>query len=390
MLDKKFSTQNLIDFLLICLLSLTYAGISSGIFFGFRVVDILIFLGLIYKSRVKINLTLWLMIGLWFSSLIASTILGVYSEEPYIISDLRFFSVFGLGILLAYSLAKNTNVKVEYVYYTIIVFTLLMYFAIPFSDSLRFYYIPESYQSEEHLNTIFGPSIVLLNYLFIYLVLKDRNRPFIFYAVFVLAAVLIYLMRISRQDLVIMLALFAWSIGYRLIFNIKISYIILGVLAGILASVYIFQSNNERIQGMLNPKADTSFNYRIISNNSFLEQFDRSPTINKALGFGMGSTFIFHYNEYLGRRDLNILDNTPLTVMMKIGYIGLVLYFLLVLYPMLYLNWHQRIILFFPIILSMLLFNHALYNVLYIIGIYYVSFRLMHEKNKVLELKTNE
>lgn len=385
MLDKKFSTHSLIDLLLICLLSLTYAGISSGIFFGVRVVDILILLGLIYKSRVKININLWLMLGLWFISTTASTVVGFYFKEPYIISDLRFFSTFGLGVLLAYSLAKNTDVNIEYAYYIIIVSTLLMYLIIPYFDSIRFYYIPESFQKEEHANTIFGPSTVLLNYLFIYLVFKKKNLPFIFYAAYIVTTILIYKLRISRQDLVIMSGLFVWSIGYRLIHNIKITYLLLSIAVGLIASLYVFQASNKRTQGIVNPTADTSFNYRVISNNDFLKQFNRSPTIKKALGFGMGSTFIFHYNEHLGRRELNILDNTPLTILMKTGYMGLTLYFLILLYPMLYLNWHQRIVLIFPIILSMLLFNHALYNVLYIIGIYYVSFRLMHENNKLLE-----
>lgn len=376
MFDKKISSQSIIDFVLICLLSLSYAGISSGIFFGFRVVDILIVLGLIYKSRTKIGLLTWILMGLWFGSIAISTLVGIQEGALYLVSDLRFFVVFGLGVLLAITLAKNRRLNIEYIYYALIIGTLIIYHIIPYLPFIRFYYIPESFQSEEHINTIFGPSTVLISYLFIYLVFKDRNRHFIFYFSYLLAALLIFRLRISRQDLIIMLILFAWSIGYRLIYRIKLTYLLI-ILVGSLASlVFIFQSDNERIKGILNPTADTSFNYRVISNADFLEKFRRESTINKAFGFGMGSTFIFHYNEYLGRRELNILDNTPLTILLKSGYLGLAIYILIVLYPMLYLNWHQRLLLLFPIVLSMFLFNHALYNVLYIFGVYFVTFRI--------------
>lgn len=368
------------DGVLICLLSLTYAGISSGVFFGIRVVDILIVLGLIYKSRTKIGLPTWILMGLWFGSIAISTFMGALEGAAYLVSDLRFFVVFGLGVLLAITLAKNRSLKVEYIYYALIIGTLVIYHIIPYLSFIRFYYIPESFQSEEHLDTIFGPSTVLISYLFIYLVFKDRNRHFLFYFSYLLTAILIYRLRISRQDLIIMLLLFAWSIGYRLIYRIKLTYLLVIVAGSIASLVFIFQSDNERIQGIVNPKEDSSYNYRVISNTDFLEKFKQESTIKKAFGFGMGSTFIFHYNDYLGRRELNILDNTPLTILLKSGYLGLLIYILIVLYPMVYLNWHQRLLLLFPIVLSMFLFNHALYNVLYIFGLYFVAFRLKEHR----------
>lgn len=380
MLDRKINTQALIDILLIFLLSLTYAGISSGIFFGIRVVDILILIGVVYKFRSKIGLPVWIMVGLWLISLIISTIIGKVDEAPYLISDLRFFLVFVLGVLLAISLGKNIKVNLEIVFYALIASTLVIYLFIPFVPQMRFYYIPESYQSEEHLNTIFGPSVVLINYLFIYLVFQNRNRKFYFYLTYIFATILIYTLRISRQDLVIMFLLLMWSLGYRFIFNIKLSYLLLIGITCLGSFVFIIQTENERVKGILNPAKDTSFNYRVISNADFLKQFNNAPIVNKAFGFGMGSTFIFHYNEFLGRRELNILDNTPLTIMLKTGYVGLIIFIFILFYPMKYLNWHQRIVLFFPIVLSMFLFNHAMYNVLYIFGVYFISFRLKEEK----------
>lgn len=380
MFDKKISSQSILDFVLICLLSLTYAGISSGVFFGFRVVDILIVLGLVYKSRTKIGLPTWVLLGLWFVSIVLSSFMGIIEGAPYLVSDLRFFVVFALGVLLAITLAKNKRLKIEYIYYALIIGTLIIYHIIPHISFIRFYYIPESFQSEEHLNTIFGPSTVLISYLFIYLVFKDRNRHFLFYLSYLLAAILIFRLRISRQDLIIMLLLFAWSIGYRLIYRIRLTYLLVIAAGSVASLIFIVQSDNERIKGITNPTKDTSYNYRAISNADFLEKYKREPAVTKAIGFGMGSTFIFHYNEYLGRRELNILDNTPLTILLKSGYLGLFVYILIVLYPMIYLNWHQRVLLLFPIVLSMFLFNHALYNVLYIFGVYFVAFRLKEQR----------
>ena len=320
MLDKKISTLTLIDSILICLLSLTFAGISSGIFFGVRVVDILIVLGLVYKSRIKIGLPTWILVGLWLGSIAISSLVGVLDGALYLVSDIRYFIIFGMGVLLAITLAKNRSLNVLYIYYTLIFGTLFLYYIIPHIPFIRFYYIPESFQSDEHINTIFGPSTVLINYLFVYLVFQNRNRSFFFYLTYLLAALLIFNLRISRLDLVIMLLLFTWSIGYRLIYNIKLRYLLVIAAAFVVGIVYVLQTDNQRIKGIINPKEDTSYNYRVLSNNDFLEKYRRKPAINKAFGFGMGSTFIFHYNDYLGRRRLNILDNTPLTVLLKSGY----------------------------------------------------------------------
>lgn len=386
MLDKKYPTQALVDSLLICLLSLSYAGISSGVFFGIRTVDILIVLGLIYKSRIKIDRYLWILVGLWFASISVSTLVGLLSKTPYLASDLRFFLVFGLGVLLAYSMSKNIQVKVEYIYYTLIVGTILIYVLIPLFPALRFYFIPESFQQEEHLNTVFGPTTILISYLFIFLVFKDRNRNLLFYLSYLASALLIFNLRISRQDLVIMLLLLFWALGYRFIYSIKIRYIL--IVGGLMLAgmAYILKTQDNRVLGILHPTEDTSFNYRVISNADFKEMFKEEPVLNKAFGLGMGSTFIFHHNEYLGKRELNILDNTPLTILMKSGYLGLGVYLLILLYPMFYLSWHQRLVLFFPIVLSMFLFNHALYNVLYIFGLYYVAFRLREERKQSSKL----
>src|SRR5699024_10811613 len=338
MLDKKISSAILIDSILICLLSLTYAGISSGIFFGIRIVDILIVLGLVHKSRTKIGLPTWILIGLWLGSIAISSLVGVVDGTLYLVSDLRYFIVFGLGVLLAITLAKNRGLNVLYIYYALIFGTLFLYYIIPYISFIRFYYIPESFQSDEHINTVFGPTTVLINYLFIYLVFQNRNRSFFFYLTYLFAALLIFNLRISSLDLVIMLLLFTWSIGYRLIYSIKLTYLLVLAAAFVVGIVYVLQTDNQRIKGIIKPKEDTSFNYRVLSNNDFLEKYKREPAINKAFGLGMGSTFIFHYNEYLGRRRLNIIDNTPLTILMKSGYVGLIVYVLIVLYPMVYLN----------------------------------------------------
>ena len=244
MFDKKISSQSILDFVLICLLSLTYAGISSGVFFGFRVVDILIVLGLVYKSRTKIGLPTWVLLGLWFVSIVLSSFMGIIEGAPYLVSDLRFFVVFALGVLLAITLAKNKRLKIEYIYYALIIGTLIIYHIIPHISFIRFYYIPESFQSEEHLNTIFGPSTVLISYLFIYLVFKDRNRHFLFYLSYLLAAILIFRLRISRQDLIIMLLLFALSIVYRLIYRIRLTYLLVIAAGSVASLIFIVQSDN--------------------------------------------------------------------------------------------------------------------------------------------------
>src|SRR5699024_4788316 len=372
MLNKKIPKYIHSDAILLFLLSLTYAGLSSGVFFGIRVVDILLLAGILFKSKVKVDLTIWTLLILWFVSVGISTYVGFADHTPYLLSDLRFFISFGLGVFLGASMGKQTTVNLEHVFYALLVGSLLIYVIIPYLPTLRFYYIPKIFQSQEHENTIFGPSMVLINFLYAYLIFKNRDRPVWFYLVFIVFTLLIFAMRISRLNLVIMLGLVAWSIGYRLIYRIKLTHLLLGITACLAGLIYITQTQNERIKGIFNPSEDTSYNYRVLTNSAFLNQLAHADGTHKAFGFGMGAVFVFHYNEYLGMRVLNILDNTPITILLKSGYVGLALYVLILLYPLIYISWHKRLVLIFPFVLTMFLFFHALFIVLYIFGMFFI------------------
>lgn len=381
MQNNNLSLKVSVDSLIIILLSISYAGISSNVFLGFRVVDILLMAFFIYKLGSKFKLSFFIVLLFWFSSVLISTYIGIKDETKYLLSDLRFFSVLGIAAFIGYSLGSESKINFEKVYYRLLIFTAAIYILIYFLPFIRQFYVPASFLVEEHQNTIYGPSVVIINFLYVYLVLKDKNRTLLFYASYLLFAVFIYSLRISRQDLVIMLVFFAWSLIYSVHTKIKLKHIVGAAILGISFLFFLYYNQNERIQGIFNPTQDTSFVYRILSNDAFLEKFHYAPIENKIFGMGMGSSLPFFFNEWFGIRWFVLLDNTPLTLLMKVGFYGLLAFLLLVYYPIKGLSIHKKLILLFPILFSMFLFSHAIYNLLYVFGLYLVSIKLSREKS---------
>jgi hypothetical protein len=374
-LIKPNSLKN-INELIILLTSVLYAGISSNVFLGFRVVDFLIIIFFTLKIRVRTDKNIFTFFTLWIISIIISTILGVFYKAPFILSDFRFFLTFALAGYVGYSVGISSSFNIEKLFYKLMFITLLVYCIIPFIDFIRFYYIPESFQKEEHSKTIFGPSTIIINYLFIYLVLINRIRPLKFYITYVAFALVIYYFRISRTDLAIMLLLLFWSVAYRFGDKIKVKHIALGTIFGVGLSLFFIFNNNERIKGMFNPSEDTSFVYRILSNGAFMDQYEEANVLIKTFGFGIGSVINTHFNDWFGDIRLTILDNLPLTIMMKTGMFGLIVFLFILFYPLKGMKFKVSIILLFPILLSAALFSHVIYNLLYIFGFYFICFKL--------------
>lgn len=361
---------------ILLLLSVTYAGISSNVFFGFRVVDFLILIFFLLKLKRRIGLNIIIIFSLWIISIMISTIVGVVNKTPFIASDIRFFLVFVLAAYIGYSIGKQSSINMNSLFYKLMFFTLIIYFIIPLFDLLRFFYIPESFQKDEHSNTVFGPSTIIVNYLFVYLVLVNKNRSFWFYSSYLIFAITIYSFRISRTDLALMVLFFVWSILYRMGDQIKAKHVLLTIVLFILGVVGLYVNDNERIQGLFNPSEDSSFIYRILSNNEFLRQFHDAPIIKNIFGFGIGSTIDTRFNDWFGNITLTILDNGPLTVIMKTGIFGLLIFIAILYYPLRGFSFKRKLILILPILLSLALFSHVIYNLLYILGFYFICFKL--------------
>ncbi len=377
MLNKKITILELLTLFITVL----YAGISSKVFLGFRVVDFLLIASFIYLFRYKINFPIMLLLFSWFLVLFLSFTTSISYHNKFILSDLRFFIIILFGVYSGYRIGEESNFNLESFYYKLMIITVLIYIIIPYIPSLRFYYIPQSFQKDEHKNTVFGPSLILLNYLYIYLVLVNRKRPFYFYFLYLLFAFVIFFFLNSRMQLVVMLFLVAWSFLYGIYDKIKLKHIIYALVAFIISSVLITMYNSERIYGILHPSKDSSFVYRLISNSLFLKKFNHSGLTTQLFGFGPGATMNLHLNDWLGTIPFFILDNGPLTILMKLGWFGLLIYLLILYYPVRKLNLHTKFILLFPIIISMALTGHILYNVLYVFSLYFISFRLQKQKN---------
>lgn len=369
--------------LVLLVLSLTYAGISSNVFLGFRLVDLIILLVFILKLKRKIYPNIFVIFSLWLLSVAFSTVFGIIYNNPFVTSDLRFFTIYIFAAYIGYSIGTSADFDVKRLFYKLIFFTLFIYTLIPFFDFLRFFYIPESFQKDEHLNTIFGPSTIIINFLYIYLVLINKNRPIYFYLTYLIFAIIIYNFRISRTDLALMLLFFSWSIIYRFGERIKLKHILAALAILIAGSIGFYINDSERIHGLFNPSQDSSFVYRILTNNEFLNQFSNSSVLIKTFGFGMGATIDTYFNDWFGKITLTILDNGPLTVMMKTGYLGLLAFILSLYYPLKNLSFWRKIIVFFPLLLSLTLFSHVLYNLLYILGFYVICFKLKNQRTKV-------
>src|SRR5690606_27708699 len=132
--------------------------------------------------------------------------------------------------------------------------------------------------------------------------------------------------------------------------------------------IVFFFNESERLKGLVNPMKDTSFVYRIISNNEFLLQFWDASFVHKIFGFGIGAELYTYFSDWFGSITLTILDNGPLTVMMKTGLLGLLGYVLVFVYPLQGFSIKRKMIIIFPVLLSMALFSHTIYNLLYVLG----------------------
>jgi hypothetical protein len=183
------------------------------------------------------------------------------------------------------------------------------------------------------------------------------------------------------MELVVMLFLVVWSFFYKIYDKIKLKHIIIGSIGFFISSFFIALYNSERIYGIIHPSKDSSFIYRIISNSLFLQKFSNANILIKLFGYGPGSTVNLHLNDWLGTIPFFILDNGPLTILMKLGFVGLVLFLLIIFYPLRGFRLHTKIILIFPILVSMALFGHILYSVLYVFSLYFISFRLKKKNN---------
>lgn len=373
---NKINLKYPIDMIIVILLSLTYAGISSNIILGFRIVDILLIAFVFYKIGSGFKPSFLLLMLLWISSIAISTYFGIKSEAPFILSDVRFYTILAFAAFLGYALGRKSTIQMEKLYYTLLALTVLFFVIIYLLPFLRTYYVPGSFLKDEHANTIYGPSVVIINYLYVYLIIQNKKRPLYFFLTYLIFALFIYSLRISRQDLVIMVLFFLWSIFYSVKDKLKLKHLVLGAVILLGFAVFLFFNQNERIQGILNPKEDTSFVYRIMSNEAFLEKFDQAPIEKKVFGLGMGTSISFFFNEWFGKLHFVLLDNTPLTLLMKVGGFGLIVFFGIIYYPVRGLSAHKKIVLLFPILFSMLLFSHVIYNLLYIFGLYFVALKL--------------
>lgn len=383
MLNNKITLKYSLDMIMVLLLSLAYAGISSNLVLGFRVVDILLIAFVFYKIGSGFRPSFLLLMLLWITSIAISTYFGIISEAPFILSDVRFYSILVFAAFLGYSLGRKSTIQMEKLYYTLLVLIVLSFVLIYLLPFLRTYYVPGSFLKDEHANTIYGPSVVIINYLYVYLVIQNKKRPAYFFLTYLIFALFIYSLRISRQDLVIMALFFLWSIFYSVKDKLKLKHLVIGVVILSGFAVFLYFNQNERIQGILNPKEDTSFVYRIMSNEAFLEKFDQAPIEKKVFGLGMGTSISFFFNEWFGKLHFVLLDNTPLTLLMKVGSFGLIVFFGIIFYPVRGLSTHKKIVLLFPILFSMLLFSHVIYNLLYIFGLYFVALKLKRNQISV-------
>ncbi len=360
--------------LFILAISILYAGISSSIFLGFRAIDLILIAYVFLFVRIKINIPLFLILISWIIVVLVSSSLN-YTNK-FLLSDLRFLLIIVFGILSGYSIGKRLQVDLENLYYSLIIITIIIYLIILIIPAIRTFYIPESFQKDEHENTIFGPSFILINYLYIYLIFKNRRRTIKFFLIYFFTILFLYFFRQSRLELVTMLFLLFWSYLYSIYENIKLKHILITLITFIFGGLFFYINFNERLQGILHPKQDSSYIYRLISNELFIKKIIKSDIATQLFGLGPGSTIDLHLNDWLGTITFFVMDNGLLTILMKTGLLGLVVFILILLYPLKGLSLHKKIILLTPIVLSMLLFGHIIYNVLFIFSLYFTAIKL--------------
>lgn len=377
------SKLNLLSISLV-LISIFYAGLTSDIFFGIRGYDvIIIFLFFIFLNfKDKISPVEIYIYSSFFFFLSLGFYFGLVYENPFLIGGVREWIVLIMTIFVGIRAGKIINVEViENIFKYSILFLTIIYLALPFSYDLNSYYAPLELFSvmSDQGGRIHGPNPLFITYLYILLGIKNRNFS-TNSIIFLCFLVFVFVMAQGRQMFAIMFGSYILLTYYRGYRFVPLLLLLFGFSLIIIAESLNIQQL-DRLSGIINPFDDTSFLYRLMSNEQFGEFFFNSGALKILFGHGFGATVPLFLNTYLGLVSFVLLDNTILTLMLRIGIIGTIVFYGWFIFSSGGLKAHLNLFLWTPIIIGTFLSAHILTNPLYALG-FFISVNFLKRQDE--------
>jgi hypothetical protein len=366
MVTFSYKYKNILTLILILICGF-YAGLTSRIFGGLRVYDILLLCGililLLKKEQVLPLNAIWGLGALLFVFLI-STVLAYFNRNEFIMSGIREWLILILSFLFGFLLAQRLeiiNISITFNYSVALI--SFIYILIYFLPEFGYYYaeVDNLASKKDYLGRIQGPSIIITVYLYIILI-RTNYRVLSISFRFFLFSLIVFGFTQSRQNLVIMLSVLFLGVffsKYR-----KYSYVLLVfTIISCLVFFTLFDGYAaQRIENIVSPFKDTSFLYRVLSNQEFLSEFFSSGWVNVFLGNGLGASYSIYLGDFIGTVKLVILDNSILTLLLKTGLIGTTIFYGALIFNSTKVYNVDRFLIWLPIIIATLLSAHVVTN----------------------------
>jgi len=371
---------------LIVMISVLFAGLSSEMIFGLRAVDYLlvgaIFILLLLGVNVKKNDAWELFVFLLL--IVFGLVIGVYRGNAFVLSDLRtYFSIFASLVLASQLKGKINYAIIKKSYYCSLIIVFVIYFIASHYESVQWYYVPyENIVGKEmEFSRVFGPSLTLITFLFILLV-YSRKQGQMFYLHFLLASIIFYGYHGTRHVLIMMFTVLFLAYIYRYGYA---RFIVLVFPIIVFVVIFVLGSDG-RLMNVLNPFDDTSFMYRVISNEYYLKEIVTFDIVYFVFGMGFGATIDVWMGKYLGMISMVILDNGFLTYLMKSGLVGLFLIVAIVYVRLNSVNVRFKAMLFIPLLFSSIISAHILTHFVYLFGFVFSINYLTNAENQDIEM----
>lgn len=349
-----------------------YAGLTSAIFYGIRVFDILIIAILLLILRFntglqRSELAIIILLALVF---IYGTFLGISNNNDFVLSGLREFGILIATYFVALKVGSGIKLlQVQKVFYISVFLVTIIYIFLMLFPGLQYFYasVDDLKLMTDQEGRIHGPNPIFITLLFALLCNTKTNfvKNFLLFSAF---TIFVYAVTQTRQLLAIMggvLLLSAVMNGRR-----DLSILGTGSLIGFLVLVISTADDQgaARLLNMFRPLEDTSFLYRLNSNTVFVREFFALDLGSIIFGLGFGSTMTLYLGSYIGDVSFVLLDNSVLTLMMRVGLFGLSVVVLLFLHQLLKVPFRDQVLAWIPIFFGTMLSAHLFTNPLYILG----------------------
>lgn len=316
------------------LLFLSWGGTLGRFSFGLSFFDFFLIPALtwlVIKRKISISKSLYLLIFLIIYGTIIIPINYYIFITPktyqYYITEVRFYLYIPLLFIYIENSKSINKIKLFFIINSILFIVIYL-----LDKPGTFIY---NYFNEAILNTniedsfikgdrVVGLPIIPLTAIMIVHILDKTLKPYII-IIYSLTLALFYFKTGSRTNLLFgslpfILLIFESNPKKKFFITLSLAFILLLLLS------IMEKDSLQRLSAIFHPLSDPSVNYRVLNYMVMMNDFINNP-FNLIFGYGIGSNYIVNLSFHI---ESFFLDNTFLTVIYKVGIIGLIILLLFI------------------------------------------------------------